>query len=211
MGSSESKVEHTTKVIVERVGPDPAEIAECQAAVEKCVKDQLQEMKAEISEVAPIITQGVHATQDKVEGCDIMEYEDLQDISKVVKDLEKTFKGCNGHVVIIEMATGAIEAMKDRKELKKMTRWQQRQRIQVVSGRSGQPDKIVGIELHYKVVVADETISENVIKKYYKKWTASDYEHKKTTVIVAYKVLTHAMEGDPSKLLSGDQLKAIDF
>ena len=38
-----------------------------------------------------------------------------------------------------------------------MFRWQQRKIIQGVAGKGGKPDKVVGLELHCKVKIVEET------------------------------------------------------
>lgn len=174
--------------------------------MKKVVDKQFEEIRAEVSVVKPTITDRVEATVDRVEGCDIMEYENLGDLSKIKDDLEKTFGKVKGAKVIIEMAAGALEAMKDRKELKRMSRWQQRQRMQVIFGENGAPDKVVGLELHYKVVIVDETLTESIIKA-----IVGSSKKKKTIVLVAYKVLSHTMTYDPVGFLTKQQLDSIDF
>ncbi len=205
MGSSESKTVVNTIVQAAPEAISPDKLQECEAQVKKVVDEQFEEIKAEVNGIAPTITENVEATVDKIEGCDIMEYENLGDILKITEDLEKTFGKVKGAKVIIEMATGALEAMKDRKELKRMSRWQQRQRMQVVPGKNGAPDKVVGLELHYKVVIVDETLTESIIKKYF------GSIKKKTIVLVAYKVLSHTMFHDPVGFLTKQQLDSIDF
>ncbi len=206
MGSSESKA-----VVQNIVAPsvdlsvDAKKLQECEAEVKKVVDGQFEEIKHEICSVEATITKGVQATVDKVEGCDIMEYSNLQDITKIEQDLITTFGKMKGAHVIIEMASTALQAMKDRKELTKMSRWQQRERMQVIRGSSGEPDKVVGMELHFKVVIVDEAITESILKKYF------GSAKKKTVVMVAYKVLSHTMEYNPTGFLTKQQLESADF
>ena len=217
MGSSASKPAAIAKTTTSEVAEhDPsitaAQIKKCEAAVQEMLDEQLDEMRNEVKEVEQIITDDVIGTVKSIEDSVLLSYEQLEDMSKIEANIEQVFKGFPAVGILVDTATSMIAAMKNTEELKKMFRWQQRKVIQRMPGRHGQPDKVVGLELHYKVKIIEESTAAGVMNRvsgYFKSTPAKD--KKKTVVLVAYKCLAHTMALNAADYLDKEELDSLVF
>ena len=217
MGSSSSTPAEVAKAkTLEVVRNDPnitaEQIKECEAAVQEILDKQLNEMKDEVKEVEQIITDKVRSTVKSIEDSVLLSYEQLEDISKIEANIEQVFKGFPAVGILVDTATNMIAAMKNTEELKKMFRWQQRKMIQRMSGKPGEPDKVMGLELHYKVKIIEESTAAGMWSKFSGfVMHAPAPDKKKTIVLVAYKCLAHAMNLDADDYLDKEELDSLVF
>lgn len=75
-----------------------------------------------------------------------------------------------------------------------MHHWQQLQTMRVTTNCNSVPEKLPGIELHYKVVIIDEMVLKTILKRL--RLMGSATKITKRILIVAYKVITHTMQSD---------------
>ena len=217
MGSSASKKEEASSRTTEefrKQNPDisPNDIKACEVAIHDMLDEQLDAMKDEVKEVKEIINEDVINTLKSIEDSLLLQYEQLKDLSKIEKNIRQVFKGFPALDVLIDAATSMIAAMNNTEELKKMFRWQQRKIIQRVPGKGGKPDKVIGLELHYKVKIVEETEIASVAQKVWGKIVRTPAkDDKKTIVMVAYKCLAKNMSLDPSNYLDKDELDDLRF
>lgn len=177
--------------------PDTEEIGEHQLAIQVKLETQLTEMRQEIEEVKPQITQDVLETTKEWRDSLILSYEKLNDTGKIVENIKTIFDGGEGVMKpLVEVATNVLKAMKTTSELKKMVHWQQRKVIQRIPGTNGRPDQVVGIEMHYKVEILDETIG---------RFTT----HNEKKLLIAYKSYFHIMTTDPDQYLSKEEMDQV--
>lgn len=217
MGSSSSQPAEVarakTSEVVQRVPNITAEqIKECETAVQEMLDEQLEEMKDEVKEVDQIITEDVIDTVKSIEDSVLLSYEQLEDMSKIEANIQQVFKGFPAVGILVDSATSMIAAMKNTDELKKMFRWQQRKVIQRIPGKRGQPDKVVGLELHYKVKIIEESTAAGMMSRvsgFFKGAPAQD--KKKTVVLVAYKCLAHTMDLPADDYLDKEELDNLVF
>ena len=222
MGSSSSQPAEVAKaktcevVKVVRSQNDPnitaEQIKECEAAVQEILDKQLNEMRDEVKEVEQIITDDVIDTVKSIEDSVLLSYEQLEDMSKIEANIEQVFKGFPAVGILVDTATSMIAAMKNTTELKKMFRWQQRKVIQRMPGKLGEPDKVVGLELHYKVKIIEESTAAGIWSKFSGfVMRAPAQDKKKTVVLVAYKCLAHTMALNADDYLDKEELDNLVF
>lgn len=219
MGSSSSKsaaTSATSRTVQEVRKQDPTispdAIKACEAAIHDMLDEQLDAMKEEVKEVDEIITDDVISTIKSIEDSLLLQYEQLRDMSTIETNIRQVFKGFPALDVLVDAATSMIAAMKNTDELKKMFRWQQRKIIQRVAGKGGKPDKVVGLELHYKVKIVEETEMAGAVQRVWGKLTRSPpKDDKKTIVMVAYKCIAKTMDLDPDDYLDKNELDDLKF
>ena len=219
MGSKSSKEAVTSAsslavTAFKKQEPDisPEAIKACEEAIHDMLDEQLSVMKVEVKDVEEIINEHVKKTINSIEDALILQYEQLKDISNIKENIQQVFRGFSGRDVLVDAATSMIATMNDTEELKKMFRWQQRKMIQRLAGKNGEPDKVVGLELHYKVKIVEETKVAGVVQKVWGKIVRTPAkDSKKTIVMVAYKCLAKTMNLDPNDYLDKDELNDLKF
>ena len=105
------------------------------------------------------------------------------------------FEGFPGADFVLDTAKKFLVAMRSTDELKEVLRWQSNKVIQNIDGQA------VGVEVHYKLNIVDETKKKNYIMK----------DEKDTIFMVAYKTLAHSMRVSVSEIPSWEKLKSIKF
>ena len=145
------------------------------AAVLVRLDSQLKELKREVTTIEPIIKENVRSEVLKVEDVLLLRYSQLQNED----NLREIFKGFPVMSLLIDAASSMISAMNATEELTEILRWQQRKLIKRVGG------EVIGMEVHYKVKILEET----------KGWVGS--RKKETVVLVAYKAIASVMNLNP--------------
>lgn len=219
MGSGSSKKavsSASSRAIAEVKRQDPGISADaikaCETAIHDMLDEQLDAMKDEVKDVEEIINDDVIDTIKSIEDSVLLQYEQLRDMSTIETNIRQVFKGFPALDVLVDAATSMIAAMKNTEELKKMFRWQQRKIIQRVPGKGGNPDRVVGLELHYKVKIVEETEVAGALKRF-GGWVSGTpaKDNTKTIVMVAYKCLAKTMNLEPSDYLDKDELDDLKF
>lgn len=182
-GSSTPKVETRVVVRVEQV-----ESEESKAIRE--LNNQLDAMKAEVMQVPQVITDRVKETFDSKQDALLIRYSDLKNKEMIANDVRKMFGRFPFSDVVVDTAAQMIESMQDSKAMKEAIRWHERKQIRRVG------DKVVGIELHYKIKLLEET-------------HGTVFSKTDTLVLVAYKVLAHSMEGSPDEYFDKTELDSL--
>ena len=108
-----------------------------------------------------------------------MRYSQLADKDKVTQDISNLFAGFPQVNFLVETATRMVSALTSSDELQEILRWQDRTKVMRVG------NKVLGIEVHYKVKVLEES-KGHVLNR-----------SKDTLVMFAYKCIAHAMDHDP--------------
>ncbi|XP_046861216.1 uncharacterized protein LOC124454452 [Xenia sp. Carnegie-2017] len=154
------------------------------------VYEQLKQTKKEVREQRPLITQNVIEQIYSQEDSMVIRYSNLKDISEITNHLETIFKDEQALEFLTNAAQKMISAFKSSEEMTELCRWNQVKKIQKCG------DQVVGMELHYKVVINED---KNVIR-------AND-----TIVILGYKFIKSALSTKVHNLPGEQDLKALRF
>ena len=187
MGGSSSTPQVETRVEVQ------VQVKEVESEESKAIreaKNQLDAMKAEVMQVPQVITDGVKETIDSKQDALLIRYRDLNNKEMIASDVRKMFGKFPFSDVVVDTAAQMIECLQDSKAMKEATRWHERKQIRKLG------NKVVGIELHYKIKIAEET-------------HGTVFSKTDTLVLVAYKVLAHSMEGSPDDYLDKTELESL--
>lgn len=194
---------------------DPKNIEACEKAIHDLLDKELTEMKDEVTQVEEIIQEGT--TVKSIGDAVLFQYEDLVDTETIKGNIAEVCSGFPAVEVLIDAAASMIAVVQNTHELKKLFRWQQRKIIQRIKGDDGR-SKVVGLELHYKVKIVEDTIVAGALKKVmssavdFLTGSSTPKEKKKTIVMVAYKIIAKNMPvADADKFLSKNELDAITF
>ncbi|XP_028398629.1 uncharacterized protein LOC114522195 [Dendronephthya gigantea] len=160
------------------------------------VKEQLKESLAEVSDQKCLVTQNVVEQMQLHQNAVIMTYHELTDKNKIVEDIRGVVKGENAVKFLSSHAEKMIDVFQNSKAMKELQRWNQTKKIRVVG------NKVVGQELHYKIIILDKQVG---VMSHLGRGT------KETMVILAYKYIEHALSTDPSALPDEEKLKALSF
>lgn len=194
MGSSESKT--VTKEVVKTVY---ANTDEANTALALCqLENKTKELQAEVQNIKQEfpdkdIIRTLATTQDVL----VLRYKELEETSKILKNVSQIFAKFPGSSFINETAQKLVLTMRSTDELKEIIRWQSNKVVRNVDGQ------VYGIEVHYKLNMMED------IKKHY-----ISKDQKDTILIVAYKCITHTMNAsvtDVPSEASWEKLKAIKF
>lgn len=228
MGSSSSKVEDVAEQKAAEVAKaareaqslaesqlSPEKIKECEQVIQELLNDSLKAMKDEVHAVEDIIREGT--VLKSLEDVVLLQYEQLQDAETVKANIRKLCDGFPALELLIDATSSMVEAVQNTKELKKLFRWQQRKTIRRVPGKDGKP-RVIGLELHYKVKVVEETIVSGALQKVWGtvsnlwKGDSSPRDKKKTIIMIAFKILSKNMEREnPDNFLDKEKLDALKF
>ena len=127
----------------------------------------------------------------------LLQYKELEDMSKIADNIDTIFEGLPGMEFIIDTAKKLISAIRQTDELKEIIRWQSNRVIQTDdAGKSS-----IGVEVHYKLKILEETKSEGMLRG----------KSKSTAFLIAYKYFAHALNKPPSEIPSLQDIKKIKF
>ncbi|XP_028398630.1 uncharacterized protein LOC114522196 [Dendronephthya gigantea] len=160
------------------------------------IKRQLNEMLAEVDQQKCLVTENVMEQIQLHQNSVVMRYSDLTDKGEITKDIRGIVKGENAVEFLSEHAGKMIDVFENSKAMKELQRWNQVKKIK----RCG--NKVVGMELHYKIIIMDKQVG---VMSHVGRGT------KETIVILAYKYIEHALSTDPSALPDEEKLKALRF
>ena len=196
MGSSESKPSPAPAVIKEviqkvYVNTEEADRALVQCQVENKTKELQSEVKNFKQEFPEKDVQHTVATKEDVL---VLTYKDLRDTTKILDNVKDMFEGFPGTDFIVDTAKKFVMAMNSTDELKEILRWQSNKVIRNIDGQS------VGVEVHYKLSILEETTKHYISKN-----------EKDTVIMLAYKSIAHVMNTPVAEIPSWDKLKSIKF
>ena len=198
MGSTTSKEEtkEVTKEVVREVYIESDE-AKRAIAVAK-LETQLESLKAEVQTFKQHFpTDEVRHTIVSKDDVLLLHYKELDDMTKIAKNIDTIFSGLPGMEFIVDTARKLIEAIRETDELKEIVRWQSNKVIQTdVEGR-----RSIGVEVHYKLKILEQTKSS---------WRPGGGS-KNTALLIAYKYFAHVMDKPPSEIPTLDDIKKIKF
>ncbi|XP_028398627.1 uncharacterized protein LOC114522194 [Dendronephthya gigantea] len=160
------------------------------------IKRQLDESLAEVHKQKCLVTENIVEQIQLQQNAVIMKYSDLTDKGEIVKDIRGIVKGDHAVEFLADHAEKMIDVFQNSKAMKELQRWNQVKKIK----RCG--NKVVGMELHYKVIITDEKVGA------LSRFVGGTNE---TVVILAYKYIEHALSTDPSTLPDEEKLKALSF
>ena len=187
MGNKQS-----TREVIKYVESDKAKQAMAMVELDK----QLSKLSDEVRGVDNLfpsdkISETMQCHQDTL----IMRYERLNDMGTILKNIETIYAEYPGIEMLKEHAKRLIQCTQDAASLKEIMRWQSCKALKVVDGKS------VGIEIHYKLKIFDESSSGGF-------WRDAK---KETLVLIAYKCVAHAMNVRPTNLPDYDKVKKLTF
>lgn len=197
MGSANTKeTKEVTKEVVREVYIESDE-AKRAIALRK-LESQLESLKTEVQ------TFKQHFPSDEVQHTIVskddvllLRYKELDDMTKIAKNINTIFNGLPGMEFIVETAQKLIEAIRGTDELKEIVRWQSNKVIQSdVDGK-----RSIGIEVHYKLKILEETKGGGMLRG----------GSKNTALLIAYKYLAHVMNKPASEIPSLGDIKKIKF
>ena len=187
MGGSQSQQQQ----IIREVESD-----ESQARMRGILESQLKGMKEDVLRVAPVINnilETLFETSDVI----VLRYSQLEDKEAIARNIREILGSDSMPQTtefLIETATKMVSAMQSTQEMRDAARWQRRKKVLRVSGQ------VVGMEAHYRVNLLEEKTTHYIAK-----------DSKDTVVMIAYKLMVHALPGNPEHALSSDQLKKLTF
>ncbi len=193
-----SEVAHLQLLKVSVMGSESSktEIVRVEVPVEVEAKSELLSMmKKEVSELDPVIKDGVMSTVLSQQDALIMEYSSLTDINQLKDDIKAMFKSVDDVNIldfIIDTATTMVSALKQSKDLTKAERWHQ------TIHQIRKKDKVIGMEAQYKIRIEDKL--KGVL-----------FRERKTVVVIGYKILIHILDQSPDDFLDHDELKSLTF
>lgn len=159
---------------------------------------QLAELKDEIYALAPIIHESVKKTFSEEADALVVKYDDLADknAAAIIRNIDQLFPAFPLKEFLVDTAQAMIHAMASTEEMSEMLRWQKRMIIKTING------KVYGMEAQYKVKLLDESSRDG----YFRPTT-----HTKTTLLIAYKCVSHVMTIAPGDCPTDDELKSLTF
>ena len=158
-------------------------------------KNQLEQMKKEVSNVQLSFQKDVKNTVIRREDSLVMRYSQLKDKAKVEQNIKMIFGDTPLLGMIVDAASRMVEALNTTEEMTQILRWHEETQVKQIG------DEIYGLEVHYTVKLLEET------KTTYMGLRSS----KETVVLIAYKCLAHIMELNPEEYPDEDTLKQIAF
>ena len=168
-----------------------------QALMQCQLENKRKELQAEVQSFKQqFLKEDVIKTVATKEDVLILQYKELEDTAKILGNINELFEGFPGTDFILETAKKFVMAMRSTDELKNILRWQSNKVIRKVDGQA------IGVEVHYKVNIMEDTKKTGILKL---------SEEKETTVMVAYKTLAHLMDVPAEQIPSWDKLKSIKF
>lgn len=153
---------------------------------------QLDELKTEVHALEPIIQKDVKKTFSEEADALVIKYDDLFDKGVIIQNIDQLFPNFPLKEFLVDTAQAMIHTMASTKEMSELLRWQKRKVIKTVNGR------VYGMEAQYKVKLLDE--SKGYVKT-----------HTKTTLLIAYKCVSHVMDIATADCPTDDDLKSLTF
>ena len=199
MGNSNTK--ETSKEVVRKVyvESDEAKRALALANLDKqlnSLKEEVQAFKQHFS------SEEVRHTFFSKDDVLLLEYKELEDMTKISNNIDTIFKGMPGMEFIIDTAQKLISAIRETDELKEIIRWQSNKVIQADADRK----RSIGVEVHYKLKILEET--KGKIGTPFGNLRAGS---KNTVLLIAYKCFAHVMNKPASEIPSLEDMKKIKF
>ena len=118
----------------------------------------------------------------------------MDETTKILGNISEIFEGFPGAAFVLDTAKKFLVAMRSTEELKEILRWQSNKVILDIDGQA------VGIEVHYKLNIVEETKKNYIMKN-----------ETDTIFMVAYKTLAHSMKVQVGDIPSWDKLKNVQF
>ena len=195
MGSSSSK-EEAPKEVIKKVYVESDE-AKRALALRKLEK-QLESLKAEVQTFKQHFpSQEVRHTITSKDDVLLLQYKDLDDMTKISNNIDTIFKGLPGMEFIVDTAQKLIAAIRETDELKEIVRWQSNKVIQADADKK----RSIGIEVHYKLKILEETKGGYILRG----------GNKNTALLIAYKYFAHVMNKPAHEIPSLEEIKQIKF
>ena len=200
MGGSESKepeVRYETKYETKEVYVESEESKKFKELMR--TDRQIDEMKQEVFSLDPLITKGIKETICKEENVTIVEYKDLRDKEKMIRNVETLFTNFPHKKFLVETAQAMVEAMATTKEMSHLMRWHNRE---VVINKDS---KVIGLEIQYKLKLYDASKGGSRAGYFF------GGVPKETVLIIAYKCMAHTMDKAADDVLTTQELKELEF
>ena len=158
------------------------------------LENQLQELKAEVTNVQPAIKEHVRETIHLEQDALLMRYSELSNKQLIVEHVKQIFGDFPLLEFLVDTSTTLVSVMASSEEMKELLRWHEKKLVKRVG------NKVYGIEAHYKIKVLEEIKGNRLTGK-----------SKDTVVLIAYKCMSHAMNLDPRDFPDDKELEKIKF